>query len=161
MATQTSDPLVSVGTPETNVGRPSSGQKYTSSLGHGLWQRTSRAVSAGMSMACSSRAPLTGGFCVWAALRCIVCGSGWAGVAVPRVTSMWTRRGPMMSIPISMGGDSRPMITIKFALAWLRPIVGLGAGFFLRFGAVFHMRRGRPPRKASRDPIGCGIATTS
>ena len=54
IATQTSDPLVSAGTPDTNVGRPSSGQKYTSSLGQGLWQRTRRAVSAGMSTACNS-----------------------------------------------------------------------------------------------------------
>ena len=54
--------LVSTGTPETNVGRPSSGQKYTSSLGHGLWQRTRRTVSAGMSKDCNSRARLAGGF---------------------------------------------------------------------------------------------------
>ena len=84
MATQTSDPLVRAGTPETNVGRPSLGQKYMSSLGQGLWQRTNRTVSAGMSTACSSRARLAGGIGVWAALRCIVCGSGWEGVAVPR-----------------------------------------------------------------------------
>ena len=121
IATQTSDPLVSAGTPETNVGRPSSRQKYTSSLGQGLWQRTRRAVSAGMSTACNSRARLAGGFCVWAALRWMVCGSGCAGVAVPRVTSMWTRRGRMMSIPISTGGDSRPMITIKLSLPLALP----------------------------------------
>ena len=65
MATQTSDPLVRAGTPETNVGRPSSGQKYTSSLGQGLWQRTNRAVLAGISTACSSRAWLPGGGGVW------------------------------------------------------------------------------------------------
>ena len=60
IATQTSDPLVRAGTPETNVGRPSSGQKYTSSLGHGLWQRTRRPVSSGMSTACNNRARLGG-----------------------------------------------------------------------------------------------------
>ena len=60
MATQTLDPLVRAGTLETNVGRLSSGQKYTSSLGQGLWQQASRAVSTGMSTACSSRARLTG-----------------------------------------------------------------------------------------------------
>ena len=69
IATHTSDPLVSAGTPETNVGRLSSGQKYMSSLGHGLWQQTRRAVSAGMSTACNNRVRLAGGFCVWAALR--------------------------------------------------------------------------------------------
>ena len=61
MATHTSDPLVRAGTPETNVGRPSSGQKYTSSLGQGLWQWTNCAVLAGMSTACDSRARLTEG----------------------------------------------------------------------------------------------------
>ena len=55
IATQTSDPLVSAGTLDTNVGRHSSGQKYTSSLGQGLWQRTRRAVSAGMPTACNSK----------------------------------------------------------------------------------------------------------
>ena len=44
ITTHTSDPLVSAGTPDTNVGRPPSGQKNTSSLGRGLWQRTRRAV---------------------------------------------------------------------------------------------------------------------
>ena len=64
------DPLVSAGTPDKNVCRPSSRQKYTSSLGQGLWQRTRRAVSAGMSMACNNRAWLVGGrSCIWAALR--------------------------------------------------------------------------------------------
>ena len=76
---------------------------------------------AGMSMACNSRARLAGGFCVWAALRWMVCGSGCAGVAVLWVTSMWARRGRMMSIPISTGGDSRPMITIKVALPLSSP----------------------------------------
>ena len=61
MATQTSDPLVRAGTPKKNVGRPSSGQKYTSLLGHGLWQRTNRAVSAGISTVCNNRARLTRG----------------------------------------------------------------------------------------------------
>ena len=121
MATQTSDPLVRAGTPETNVGRPFSGQKYTSSLGQGLWQRTNRAVMMGMSMACNSRARLTGEVGVWAALRYIVCGSGWAGVAVPRVTSIWTHRGCIMSIPISTGGNSRLMITIKLDLPLALP----------------------------------------
>ena len=121
MVTQTSDPLVRAGTPETNMGRPSSGQKYTSSLGQGLWQRTNRAVSAGISTACNSRGRLTGGVGVWAALRCMVCGSGWAGVAVPRVTSIWTRKGRIMSIPISTGGDSRPMMTMKLALPLALP----------------------------------------
>ena len=107
---------MSAGTPDTNVGRPSFGQKYTSSLGQGLWQRTRRAVSADMSPACNRRARLAGELCVWAALRCMVCGSGCAGVAVPRVTSMWTRRDRMMSIPINTGGDSRPMITMNVAL---------------------------------------------
>ena len=51
---------MSEGTPETNIGRPSSGQKYTSSLGHGLCQQTSRAVLAGMPTACSNRARLMG-----------------------------------------------------------------------------------------------------
>ena len=69
ITTHTSDPLVSASTPETNVGRPSSGQKYTSSLGYGLWQRTRHAVSAGMSTACNNRARLAGEFYVWAALR--------------------------------------------------------------------------------------------
>ena len=126
MATQTSNPLVRAGTPETNVGRPSLGQKYTSSLGQGLWQRTNRAVSAGISTACNSRARLTCGGVgvgvgVWAALRCMVCGSGWTGVAVPRVTSIWTRRGHIMSIPISTGGDSRPMMIMKLALPLVSP----------------------------------------
>ena len=145
MATQTSDPLVRAGTLETNVGRPTSGQKYTSSLGQGLWQQTNRVVLAGMSTACSSRAWLTGGVGVWAALRCIVCGFGWAGVAVPWVTSIWTRRGRMMSIPISTGGDSRPMITMKLALPLASP--------HCRFRCwVFHARRGRPPSKGFKRP---------
>ena len=119
--TQTSDPLVSTGTPETNVGRPSSGQKYTSSLGHGLWQRTRSAVSASLPTACNSRARLAGGFCIWAALRWTVCGSGCAGVAVPRVTSIWTRRCRMMSIPINTGDDSRQTIMMKLALPLASP----------------------------------------
>ena len=129
IATQTSDPLVSMGTPDINVGRPSSGQKYASSLGQGLWQRTRRAVLAGMSMACNSRARLAGGFCVWAALRWMVCGSGCAGVAVPRVTSMWPRRGHMMSIPITTGGVSRPMVT-KVALPLASPHCGFRCWVF-------------------------------
>ena len=56
-----------------------------------------------------------GGSCFWAALRWMVCGSGCAGVAVPLVTSMQTRSRHMISIPISTGGDSRPMITMKQA----------------------------------------------
>ena len=103
MATHTSDPMVRAGTPETNVVKPSSGQKYTSSLVQGLWQQTDSTVFAGMSTACSSRARLAGGAAAWAALRCIIYGSGWAGVAVARVTSIWTRRGRMMSIPMSPG----------------------------------------------------------
>ena len=69
---QTSDPLVRAGTSETNVGRPYSGQKYTSSWGQGLWQRTNRAALAGISTACNSRERLAGGNGVWAALRCMV-----------------------------------------------------------------------------------------
>ena len=103
------------------MSRPSSGQKYTSSLGQWLWQRTRRAVSAGMSTVCNSRVRLASGLCDWAELEWMVCVSGCAGVAVPRVTSMWTRRGCMMSIPISTGGDSRPMITIKLALPLALP----------------------------------------
>ena len=60
MATQTSDPLVRAGTPETNVFRPSSGQKYTSSWGQGLWQPTNSAALAGISTACNSTEQLTG-----------------------------------------------------------------------------------------------------
>ena len=107
-----------------------------SSLGHVLWQQTNRAVSAGMSTACSSRARLAGEVAVWAALRCIGCGSGWAGVAVPRVTSIWTHRGHLMPIPISTGGDSRLMITMKLALplasphcrfrCWVFPVIWSG-----------------------------------
>ena len=121
IATQTSDPLVSAVTSDTNMGRPSSGQKHTSSLGQGLWQRTSCAVLAGMSTACNSRVRLAGEFCIWAALRWMVCGSGCAGVTVPRVTSMWTRRGRMMSFPIKTGSDLRPMITMKVALPQASP----------------------------------------
>ena len=44
--------------PVTKAGRASLGQKRTSSVGHGLWQRTRRAVSEGMSAVCSSRAQL-------------------------------------------------------------------------------------------------------
>ena len=42
----------------TKAGRASLGQNKTSSAGHGLWQRTRRAVSGGMSAVCSSRARL-------------------------------------------------------------------------------------------------------
>ena len=130
----------------------------------GLWQRTSRAVSAGISAVWSSRARLAvwgvtaggalsrggessggraaggeisrgregngweaagraaGGVafggdiffrCCCAAFKWIVWGSGWAGVAVPLVTSIRTCSGRMMSIPIKQGGDSSPTITIK------------------------------------------------
>ena len=51
----------------------------------------------------------------------MVCGSGCAGVAVPLVTSMRTRSGRMMSIPISTGGDSRPMMTMKLAFPLASP----------------------------------------
>ena len=51
----------------------------------------------------------------------MVCGSGCVGVAVPWVTLMRTRSGRMISIPISTGGDSRPMITIKLALPLASP----------------------------------------
>ena len=69
MATQTSVPLVRAGMPEANVGSPSAGQKYTSSLGHGLWQRTKRADSAGMSKAWRSMARPAGEGIAGAALR--------------------------------------------------------------------------------------------
>ena len=59
--------------------------------------------------------------CAWAALRGMVCGFGCAGIAVPLVTSIRTRSGRMMSIPMSTGGDSRPMITIKLALPLASP----------------------------------------
>ena len=126
MVTHTSDPLVRAGTPETNKGSPSSGQKYISSLGQGLWQQTNHAVSAGMSTACDSRAQPTwglggGGVGVGASLRCMVSGSGWAGVAVPRVTSIWTSKGRIMSIPLNAGGDSRPIMTMKLALPLASP----------------------------------------
>ena len=54
-----------------------------------------------------------------------------------------------MSIPISTGGDSRLMITMKLALPLA---VDSGAGFSLRFGMFFHVRRGRPHRKAFKGP---------
>ena len=54
--------------------------------------------------------------CVWAALRRMVCGSGCEGVAVPWVTSIRTRSRRIISIPISTGGDSRPLMTMKLAL---------------------------------------------
>ena len=44
--------------PVTNAGRASPGQNKTSSVGHGLWQRTRRAVSGGMSVVCRSRVQL-------------------------------------------------------------------------------------------------------
>ena len=118
MATQTSVPLVRAGTPETNVGSPSAGQKK---LGHGIWQRTKHAASAGMSTAWRSMARPAGEGIAWAALRWMVWGSGWAGMAVPWVTSMCTRRGRMMSIPINAGGDSRPTITMKLAFPLVSP----------------------------------------
>ena len=71
-----------------------------------------------MSVICSSRARLVAGreaSCCWAAFRWIVWGSGWAGIAVPLFTSMRTRSGRMMPIPIKQGGDSSPMITMKHA----------------------------------------------
>ena len=58
MAIQSSGPLESAGMPVTNAGRESPGQNKTSSVGHGLWQRTRRAVSGGMAVACRSRAGL-------------------------------------------------------------------------------------------------------
>ena len=58
MAIQSSGPLESAGMPVTNAGRASPGQNKTSLAGHGLWQRTRRAVSGGMSAVCSSRARL-------------------------------------------------------------------------------------------------------
>ena len=61
-AIQSSGPLESAGMPVTNAGRASPGQSKTSSVGHGLWQRTRRAVSGGMSVVCRSRARLA----VWA-----------------------------------------------------------------------------------------------
>ena len=90
MVTQTSDPLVRAGTPETNVGRPSSRQKYTSSLGQELWQRTNSAVSAGISTSCNSRARLTGGGGGWSLGSVKVYGLWiWLGrVAVLRVTTI-------------------------------------------------------------------------
>ena len=42
--------------PVTNAGKASPGQNKTSSIGHGLWQRTRRAVSGGMSVVCRGRA---------------------------------------------------------------------------------------------------------
>ena len=42
--------------PVIKASRASLGQNKTSSAGHGLWQRTRRAVSGGMSAVCSSRA---------------------------------------------------------------------------------------------------------
>ena len=44
--------------PVTNSSRASPGQNKTSSVGHGLWQRTRRAVSGGMAVVCRSRARL-------------------------------------------------------------------------------------------------------
>ena len=44
--------------PVTKAGRAASGQNKTSSAGHGLWQRTRRAISGGMPAVCSSRARL-------------------------------------------------------------------------------------------------------
>ena len=58
MAIQSSGPLESAGMPVTKASRASLGQNKTSSAGHGLWQRTRRAVSGGMSAVCSSRARL-------------------------------------------------------------------------------------------------------
>ena len=58
---------------------------------------------------------------VWAALRRMVWGSGCAGVAVPFVTSMRTRKGRIMSIPIKQGGDSSPTMTRKLALPRASP----------------------------------------
>ena len=52
----------------------------------------------------------------------MVCGSSCECVAVPWVTSMQTLRGRIISIPISTGGDSRPMITIKLALLLFAPL---------------------------------------
>ena len=51
----------------------------------------------------------------------MVCESGCAGVAVPWVTSIRIRSGRMISIPISTGGDSRPMMTMKLALPLALP----------------------------------------
>ena len=51
----------------------------------------------------------------------MVWGSGCAGVAVPFVTSMWTRKGRIMSIPIKQGGDSSPTMTMKLALPRASP----------------------------------------
>ena len=51
----------------------------------------------------------------------MVCGSGCAGVAVLWVTSIWARSGRIMSIPISTGDDSRPMMTMKLALPLASP----------------------------------------
>ena len=160
MATQTSDPLVRAGTPETNVGRPSSGQKYTSSLGQGLWQQTNHTVSAGMSTACNSRARLTEGLGVWAPLRCIVCGSGWEGVADLRETSIWTRRGCIMSIPISTGGDSRPMITMKLALPLASPHCRFRCWVFPMIWSSFPCAPWTTPSKGFKGPHWRGIATT-
>ena len=101
-----------------------------------------------------------GGSCFWAALRWMVCGSGCAGVAVPFVTSMRKRSGRMISIPIRTRSDSRPMITMKQARPRASPHWRLRFGAFLRSGVVCRGHHGRPPRKASRDPIGRGIATT-
>ena len=66
----------------------------------------------------------------------MVCGSGCAGVAVPWVTSMRKRSGRMVPIPISTGGDSMPMITMKLALplasphwrlkCWVFPVIWRG-----------------------------------
>ena len=75
-----------------------------------------------MLTACNNRARLVGGrFRVWAALRWMVCGSGCAGMGVPWVTSIRTRRGCIMSIPTRTGGDSRPMMTVKLALPLASP----------------------------------------
>ena len=68
--THTSDPLVRADTPDTNVGRPSSGPEEHVLVGPGVMAATRHAVSAGMSTACDNRARLVGGgSCVWVALR--------------------------------------------------------------------------------------------
>ena len=57
-----------------------------------------------------------------------------------------------MSIPISTGGNSRLMITIKLALPLASPIVDSGAGFFPAIWSDFPCAPWTTPSKGFKGP---------
>ena len=161
IAIHTSEPLESVGTPDTNVGRASFWAEVDILSGPGVMTADQSSSFGGdvggLEQQCTA---LGGGSCFWVALRWMVCESGYASVAVPLVTSMQTSSGRIISIPIKTGGDSRPMIIMKQARPRASPHWRLRCWVFPAIWSGFPWAPWTTPSKGSRDPIGRGIATT-